>query len=206
MIAIVNYGMGNLRSVLGALEFLGADACVTDSIGDLRESEKVVLPGVGSFRAAMENIRKLGFEDVIRRSVVDLGKPILGVCLGMQLLADSGDEDGPTPGLGLIRGAVKRFPFDDASLPVPHVGFNSVRFVPHPEDLAAGLGERADFYFVHSYRMVCAEAGDVAGWCEYGEPFVAAVQKGRIYGTQFHPEKSQSNGLKVLKNFIELKA
>lgn len=203
MIAIVDYGLGNVRSVMGALEFLGVSAKVTTSPDDLFAATKLILPGVGSFRAAIENIDRRNLREPIVSCVRGQNKPILGICLGMQLLAEVGEEDGPSAGLGLIPGEVKHFPEFAPPIRVPHIGFNSVSFVCS-QPLFEGLGDRADFYFVHSYRMVCTDAADVSSWCEYGDRFTASVQRGHVYGTQFHPEKSQTSGLRLLKNFVEL--
>src|SRR2546427_5244358 len=131
--------------------------------------------------------------------------PLLGICLGMQLLALSGDEDGPSNGLGWIKGEVKRFEFADPSIKIPHVGFNRVEFATNSGPLFKGLGIGADFYFVHSYRLVGADPGDITAFVEYGERFAVGVQIDNVFGTQFHPEKSQSNGLKLLRNFLSLK-
>lgn len=190
-VGVVDYGMGNLRSVQSALELFGADVCITSAAAALAECERVVLPGVGSFRRAMDNIRARSL-DVTLRGLVDRGTPLLGICLGMQLLATRGTEDGASEGLGFIDAVVEKFPFTDRA--VPHVGFNTVTFT----DGAAN----ADFYFVHSYRMVCARDEDVAGWCDYGGRFAAYVKRGNVAGAQFHPEKSQSNGLKLLHRFV----
>lgn len=205
MISIVNYGMGNIRSVQGALGYLGVEHRVISTPQEVVESEKLILPGVGSFFAAMENIRRLGLFEPLNEMVRERGVPVLGICLGMQLLADESEEDGPSPGFGWIRGAVERFRFDDPALKIPHVGFNTARFTPQSESLFAGLGETADFYFVHSYRLVCERDEDVAAWVDYGGPCVAAVKRDNVYGAQFHPEKSQSNGLKVLRNFANVR-
>ena len=205
MISIVNYGMGNIRSVQSALSFLGVENRVAVTAEEISTSDKLILPGVGSFRQAMENIRERGLLEPLNHTVTELGVPILGICLGMQLLADSGDEDGPSAGLGWIPGTVKRFQFPDSSLKIPHVGFNSVEFDPLGSALFRGLGASSDFYFVHSYRLVTDSPHWVTAWSEYGERFGAAVQKDSVFGTQFHPEKSQSNGLKVLRNFAGLK-
>lgn len=202
MIGIVDYGLGNLRSVQGALEFLGAKSTVSRDPATLMSCEKLVLPGVGSFREAMTNIHDKGLFDVLRRFPEEHGKPMLGICLGMQLLSEHGEEDGATPGLGLIPGRVRHFP--ENSLPIPHVGFNTARFVERPRSIFGGLGNQTEFYFVHSYRFEPTDPADVSAWCSYAGDFAAAVQKGPIYGTQFHPEKSQTNGLRVLKNFVQL--
>lgn len=201
MISIVNYGMGNIRSVQGALDYLGFQNRLITTPAEVLESEKLILPGVGSFAAAMQNIRRLGLFEPLNEMVKERGVPVLGICLGMQLLVEVGTEDGPSSGFGWIRGRVERFRFDDSALKIPHIGFNTARFVPRDESIFAGLGEQADFYFVHSYRMLCERDEDVTAWVDYGAPVVAAVQRENVYGTQFHPEKSQSNGLKVLRNF-----
>lgn len=200
-VGVIDYGMGNLHSVRAALETLGADVRVTAQAEELAACERLVLPGVGSFRRAMENIRARGLDRTMR-SLVGQGKPLLGICLGMQLLAAWGTEDGDSEGLRFVDARVQRFRFDDR--PVPHVGFNTVRFTE-----ASGLlpdssepSPASDFYFVHSYHMACANDDDVIGWCDYGGPFAAVVRSGRVVGTQFHPEKSQSNGLKLLRRFL----
>lgn len=199
IVGIIDYGMGNLRSVQSALELFHVDVRVTDDAAVLRQCDRLVLPGVGSFFRAMENIRERRLDTAIRQ-LVDEGKPLFGICLGMQLLASRGTEDQETAGLGLIDAVVEAFPAGD--LPVPHVGFNEVRFTGTEGNLSEGLGDKADFYFVHSYRMVCASDEDVAGWCDYGKPFAALVKRGHVLGAQFHPEKSQSNGLKLLNRFL----
>lgn len=199
IVGVIDYGMGNLRSVQGALETLGCEVRVSGDVDALAGCKRLILPGVGSFFRAMENVRARGLDRAIHR-LVDEGKPLLGICLGMQLLAREGAEDGRGEGLGFFDASVERLP---SSAPhVPHVGFNSVRFAPRAGALSASLGEAADFYFVHSYRMVCRDAADVAGVCQYGEPFAALVRRGRVAGAQFHPEKSQSNGLKLLAAFL----
>ncbi len=204
MITIVNYMMGNIRSVQNALAYLEADAHVSSDPAVIAQSDKLILPGVGSFRSAMENLRTMGIVEALHEAVVARKRPILGICLGMQLLAEKGTEDGMTEGLGWIAGKVVRFDFPDSSHKIPHIGFNSVSFVPGDNPLFNSMGERSDFYFVHSYHFTCRNALDVTGWCDYNGQFVASVQAGNIFGTQFHPEKSQSNGLKVLRNFIAL--
>jgi len=203
LISIVNYGMGNIRSIQNALQFIGSKSCVIRAGDEILRSDKIILPGVGSFRVAMENIRKQDLEAALNEAVLKRHTPILGICLGMQLLADTGEEDGLTKGLGWIRGSVKRFPDEKLSIKVPHIGFNTVRFNPADSPLYNDLGAQADFYFVHSYRMICDDQEDVSSWADYGERFVASVHKENIFGVQFHPEKSQNNGLILLKNFCE---
>jgi glutamine amidotransferase len=204
MVAILNYGMGNLQSVANALKYLEIPCCIMSNPDELSDADRIILPGVGSFPRAMRNLRDMGFVEALAREVREKGKPVLGICLGMQLLGLAGDEDGGAQGLGYIDAHVPRFqvdPSDHPDLKIPHVGFNTVKF-KGDSPLFTGLGEAADFYFIHSYRMTCVDRDWVTGTCWHGEPFTAAVQRGNVYGTQFHPEKSQSNGLKVLKNFV----
>lgn len=203
MITIVDYKMGNLRSVQNALSFLGYESRVSGNPDEIADSGMLILPGVGSFREAMKNIRGAGLEDALNEAVLNKKRPILGICLGMQLLASEGTEDGITKGLDWIPGTVQRFQFNDPSIRLPHIGFNSVYFKKTAQNLSEGLSESADFYFVHSYHFVC-EDKYVAGETDYQRLFVSSVKRDNICGTQFHPEKSQFNGLRVLKNFIEM--
>jgi len=205
MISIVNYKMGNIRSVQNALDYIGFRSRVISTPEAVAESDVLILPGVGSFRKAMENIRGMGLYDALQERVMLKKVPILGICLGMQLLSHNSDEDGMTEGFGWIPGAVRRLSEKQLSVKVPHIGFNTVFFEARTHGLFDGLGPSADFYFVHSYAMVCERPENhAASWVTYGEPFVASVQNGNVYGTQFHPEKSQSNGLTVLNNFCRI--
>ena len=196
--------MGNLRSVINAVSFVGGDVTVASQPKELDDSGWLILPGVGSFRRAMEQLRANGFDDALSELVVQRQMPILGICLGMQLMAQRGCEDGETKGLGLIDCEVDRFAFDRMEFPnlkVPHVGFDAV--TPRQgARLFAGLGEQVDFYFTHSYRMQCVQSDAVAASCWHGETFVAAIERDNIAATQFHPEKSQTNGLQLLRNFL----
>lgn len=203
MISIVNYGMGNIQSVQGALHYLGFESRVINTPAQIQSSSKLILPGVGSFAKAMANIKELHLLEPLNRSVLDLNIPILGICLGMQLLADTGDEDGPSAGLGWIGGNVRRIKAGK-EYKIPHIGFNTAFFVEKNNALFHDLDVRRDFYFVHTYVFECSRETDVSSWTEYGERFASSVQHKNIYGTQFHPEKSQSNGLTVLKNFALL--
>ncbi|NQU95474.1 MAG: imidazole glycerol phosphate synthase subunit HisH [Candidatus Omnitrophica bacterium] len=205
MVSIVNYKMGNIRSIQNALSYLGVDSRVIDSPEEILTSKKLILPGVGSFRVAMEHIRAMKLFEALNEAALKQGVPLLGICLGMQLLATEGEEEGPTKGFGWIPGRVKRFSPERLSIKVPHIGFNTVYFEPKSKTLFEGLETCADFYFVHSYRMICEEPEKcVSSWADYGERFVASVEHRNIFGTQFHPEKSQSNGLTVLKNFCAI--
>ncbi len=204
MISIVNYGMGNIRSIQNALEFLGFDSYVASDSQEILASQKLILPGVGSFALAMENIKQKGLFEVLNESVIVKKIPILGICLGMQLLADDGEEDGLSYGFGWIPGSVRRFEADKLSIKIPHIGFNTVYFNQKNNLLFNDLGISADFYFVHSYKMICKDEIYISSWADYGEKFVTSVQKENIFGVQFHPEKSQSNGLKVLRSFCKI--
>ncbi|MDB2615898.1 imidazole glycerol phosphate synthase subunit HisH [Luminiphilus sp.] len=200
MIGIIDYGAGNISSVMHALERVGEDA---ESFSDPSYAfgyDRLILPGVGSFRAAMEQLNDLGWPEAIRAHVKSC-KPLLGICLGMQLLFDQGDEDGPSSGLGLISGRVVALK-SKAPHRIPHVGWNSLQSnQTHP--IMAGVKDHIDFYFVHSYRCVPTADEDVLASCEHGGKFVASVAKGSVVGMQFHPEKSQPAGLKILQNFAE---
>lgn len=199
-IAIIDYGMGNIYSVKSALKFHGVDWIYTSKEESILEADKIILPGVGSFGLAMKNIRSLDLERILKKAVLEMNIPILGICLGMQLLGESSTEDGFTKGLGLFNGKVTKFIFADESLKIPHVGYNSVSF-SYTSKLFKGIEENADFYFVHSYRML-SETDVGVGYCTYGDNFVAFFEKKNVFGTQFHPEKSQTNGLLLIRNFL----
>ena len=203
MITIVNYKMGNIRSVVNALNYLGITSTVTSSPEEILQSEKLILPGVGSFFVAMENLKKLNLLEPLNEVALVLKRPVLGICLGMQLLADSGTEDGEIQGLGWIPGHVRRLEFQNPTYRIPHTGFNSVQFGKRKSILYQSLEECADFYFVHGYHLEC-DNEYVSGRVNYHESFVASIERDNIYGTQFHPEKSQANGLLVLRNFAQV--
>lgn len=197
--------MGNIRSIQNALNYLGINSKLISSPKEVHESEKLILPGVGSFRLAMKNIKEKNLTEALNESVLDDKIPVLGICLGMQLMAEESEEDGLTKGFGWIKGTLKKFDAEKLNIKVPHVGFNTVFFEKQKNTLFKGLGKKADFYHVHSYRLAYDNNKEVSGWSEYGEKFVSSIEKENIFGTQFHPEKSQSNGLTLLKNFAELK-
>jgi glutamine amidotransferase len=206
VIAIIDYGMGNLRSVQKGFEAAGADARIVSTAKDIETAEKVVLPGVGAFRDAIAHIREQGLFQAIR-DAADSGRPFLGICLGLQLLFDVSYEDGEYQGLRIIPGKVLRFGFDDLpearSLKIPHMGWNQLiwdRDCP----LLAGLTSEDYFYFVHSFYVLPDNPGDTIGRCQYGHDFTAMIWKDNVFATQFHPEKSQANGLRILKNFADL--
>ena len=197
-VAIIDYGVGNLRSVEKAFHAGGADAIVTSDERELRAAERLVLPGVGAFRACMEALNARGFDKLVRERVED-GTPLLGVCVGMQMLFEKSEEFGTTRGLGLLRGRVRRFP---EGLHVPQVGWNQVEWRKR-HALAEGIEDESFFYFVHSYFCDASDDADVLGSTEYGAAYASVVARGVVCGVQFHPEKSQSAGLRLLKNFAE---
>lgn len=201
-IVIVDYGMGNIRSIASTLRYLGIeDVVLSDDYETLNSGDKIILPGVGSFGKAIAEIKKKKIDQYLNQIVVERRKPLLGICLGMQLLGKSSSEDGLNEGLGFVDGIVEKF--DNSQVKVPHVGFNQVK-VNNKLRLYRGFNEElSDFYFTHSYRMI-SEAAIRQSYCNYQENFVASFEVGNMAGTQFHPELSQSNGLKLLENFIDL--
>lgn len=203
-VTIIDYGMGNIWSVQSALEYLGASFQICSEPEQIAKARQLILPGVGSFRRAMESLRKNGLADAILEAVKNRETPLLGICLGMQLLGTSGTEDGETPGLGLIDQVVESFnPAELLGRKTPHIGFNRVE-AAQGSRLLQGLDGGADFYFVHSYRMLPEISGALVSCCNHGVNFAATVEKGNVYGTQFHPEKSQTNGLALLKNYLKI--
>jgi glutamine amidotransferase len=209
VIAIVDYGMGNLRSVQKALQKLGYNAQITSDVETVLQADKVILPGVGAFGAAMENLRRAGL-DVAIRGFIATGKPFLGICLGLQLLFEVSEETRsaePERGLGILRGKVVRFPegLTDGQgkpLKVPHIGWNVLHFTRR-DTLFEGIDEGSHVYFVHSYFPIPEEEGIVTAMSDYGIPFCCAVRSGNVRAVQFHPEKSSAVGLRILRNFAE---
>ncbi|MEM1211811.1 MAG: imidazole glycerol phosphate synthase subunit HisH [Planctomycetota bacterium] len=213
-IAILNYGLGNLRSVQKAFEHVGAEAVLLEDPSRVSSFGKVLLPGVGNFADGMQRLEATGFGDAVRR-YAETGRPLMGICMGLQFLFDSSEEvpeggGGVVPGLGLIPGRVVRFQEDQGEgvprLTVPHMGWNTLAF---PEGrgvdpVFAGLPEGPSVYFVHSFYAVPDDPAHVAATATHGQPFAAAVRKDHLFATQFHPEKSQRVGLRMLKNFVEL--
>lgn len=205
MIAVIDYKAGNLTSVMLAMESIGANAAVTSDPATILGAERVIFPGVGAAGAAMSALRGLGLLEPIRR-VAARGTPFLGICLGAQILLEHSDEDGGVACLGLLPGAVRRFAPSDPRDKVPQMGWNTVRFA-RPHALFEGIPDGSEFYFVHSYFPAPAAEGDMLGATEYaGVRFAAALGRGNLVATQFHPEKSGRIGLRLLKNFAEWKA
>lgn len=201
-VGVVDYGVGNLRSVAGAIERLGHEALVSARADELARASKLILPGVGAFGDGMRNLRERGLVEALERLVREEGRPILGICLGAHLFAREGHEFGRHAGLGWIDADVVPIAPADPALRIPHVGWNDLHQVRESALFAEVPGD-ALFYYVHSYRLVVRAAAAVTGECEYGERFPASFEHGRVYGTQFHPEKSQRHGLTLLRNFLE---
>jgi glutamine amidotransferase len=201
LVTIINYGVGNLDSIRRAIEECGGNALVTSDKKDLEDATHLILPGVGAFTRAMENIRKYGFDGVLQELVIDDGKPLLGICLGMQLLASRGWEGGETNGLDFIKGDVIRLVPTNSTERIPHIGWNNVD-ITHPSDLLMDIQSGKDFYFVHSYHFRCNNPKNQIALTPYCGQFTSIIGHKNIFGVQFHPEKSQKAGLKLLKNFI----
>jgi glutamine amidotransferase len=201
MIAIIDYGMGNLRSVQKGFEKVGHQAVVTSDPAQVAAATKVVLPGVGAFEECIAELRRRNLVPSVRQAI-DAGKPFLGICLGLQLLFDVGYENGRHQGLGVLPGEVVRFDLPKGYA-VPHMGWNQLA-IRRPAPILAGITEATYVYFVHSYYVVPKDANVIATETDYGKPFCSMVWRDNVYATQFHPEKSQSEGLRILKNFAEL--
>jgi len=201
LIAVLDYGIGNLRSAQKALEHAGADARLTADPGLVRDADAVVLPGVGAFGACLDALRTADLEGVAHEAVAS-GRPFLGICVGMQMLFDGSDESPGVRGLGVVPGRITLLPRTER---LPQMGWNTLTVRPGSK-LMAGLPDPAWCYFVHSYAPEPADDGVVAAWCEYGREFAAAVERGPLWATQFHPEKSGAVGLALLANFVEAAA
>jgi len=202
-IAIIDYEMGNLRSVANAFDAIGYGASIVQNPNDLSQFSHIVLPGVGAFGDGMKNLRSSGWIDVLEREIIEKRKPFLGICLGMQLLATMGTEHGLYEGLNWISGTVKKIESNDPQIRVPHVGWNDVLFLKK-SGLYKDLEDSQAFYFLHSYVLdIKDKSSVVSGLTGHGIEFISSIEKDNIYATQFHPEKSQKIGLKVLENFIK---
>lgn len=201
MIAIIDYGMGNLRSVQKAMERAGAQAKITQKPEDIAKASKIILPGVGAMRPAMEKLDGLGLIPAVKKAI-GAGKPFLGICLGLQLLFEKSNEGGDVKGLGILKGKVERF--SSAKQKVPHMGWNQLKFKKTENGLFKGIAPLSYAYFCHSYFVKPKDAKSAAATTDYGGEFVSAIAVDNIYGVQFHPEKSQTIGLKILENFNKL--
>lgn len=201
MIAIIDYDAGNIKSVEKALQYLGEETCVTRNPEEILAAEKVILPGVGAFGDAMQKLHQYGLVEVIKE-VVNRRKPLLGICLGLQLLFESSEESPGVEGLGILKGKIVRFP-EDAGVKIPHVGWNSLQY-PNSGRLFANVPENAFVYFVHSYYLKAEDPQIVTASAWYGTQIHASVEKDQVFACQFHPEKSSETGLQILKNFVML--
>jgi glutamine amidotransferase len=201
MVAVIDYGMGNLASVSAALEVISVPHAVTNDPSLIESSDILILPGVGSFPKAMKNLEGLGLISVLKKAVKEDRKPIFGICLGMQLLAEWGEEEKDTPGLGFIPGKVCAIP--ENGLRIPHIGWNEIHC---PEGSWIKPFEGKDFYFIHSYYFLPEDPLHISATVSYGTDLTASVRKENIFGTQFHPEKSQESGLDLLRHFFKIHA
>jgi len=201
-VAIINYGMGNLGSVYNAFKLQGADVFIADFPKQLKEADQMVLPGVGAFHKGMQNLTEGGWVEIIKNEIGN-GKYLLGICLGMQLLATTGTEHCTCAGLNLIPGTVKQLSSDADKFRLPHIGWNNID-ARDGASLYEGIERKSDFYFVHSYAFYPENLSFVNGTCDYFGNFTASIEKDNILGTQFHPEKSQKAGLKLINNFLKL--
>lgn len=201
MVAIIDYDAGNMKSVEKALRFLGKDVVCTKNKDEIISADHVILPGVGAFGMAMEQIRANDLEDVIH-TVVDSGTPFMGICLGEQLLFEKSEESPGVEGLGILKGEIKRIPVGEY-VKIPHMGWNSLSF-PRQSQLFKGIEENSYVYFVHSYYVEARDYDVVAATCNYNVTIHAAVESNNVFGCQFHPEKSSTIGLKILNNFVSL--
>ena len=201
-IVIIDYGMGNLRSVEKAFQRLGINPKISYLSDDILNADKLVLPGVGHFKKGMDNLYQLGIIDSLKESVIVKKKPVIGICLGMQLMTKY-SEEGNCEGLGWIKAETIKFSFDDIKLKIPHMGWNNL-FVKNNTSLLKNINEEDFFYFIHSYYVSCNNEKDILSETKYGNDFISCFQRDNIFGSQFHPEKSHDAGLKLHKNFANL--
>lgn len=201
MIAIVDYGMGNLRSVLQKFKRLNVEATITSNVRDIARAKQIILPGVGHFATGMKNLKAYGLIDILNKKVLEEKTPILGICLGVQLFTKY-SEEGNVNGLGWIDAKTIKFDLNGSRLKVPHIGWNSIT-IKKNSHVFENVNQNELFYFVHSYHLVCNNVYDILAVTNYGIEFTSAVEKDNIYGTQFHPEKSHDFGTLILKNFVE---
>ena len=201
MIAIIDYGAGNLQSVKKALDFIGAENVITNDPKTILSADKILLPGVGSFGDAMDSMAKSGLVEIVKECALS-GKTFLGICLGLQLLFEESEESPGVKGLGIFKGKIKRFP-NDIGLKIPHIGWNSLE-IKQKDGIFKDIPENAYVYFVHSYYLHAEDENDIATITNYGIDFHSAVGKNNVFATQFHPEKSGDVGLQILRNFASM--
>lgn len=201
MVAIIDYGLGNLGSIANMLKVIGEKSVITSDKTEIEAADKIILPGVGAFDAGMTRLQEAGLVEILKTQALEVKKPVLGICLGMQLLGRK-SEEGSLPGLGLIPFDNLRFRLDDTELKVPHMGWDTVTF-QQKNPLLEGLLGTQRYYFVHSFHAKCDSKEHILMTCDYGYEFAAAVVSGNIYGVQFHPEKSHDFGMALLTNFVQ---
>jgi imidazole glycerol-phosphate synthase subunit HisH len=201
MITIIDYGLGNLVSVKNMLKKLGVESVISDNVEEIAKAKKMILPGVGAFDNGMSSIKQKGLLDVLNKKVIEEKVPILGICLGMQLLT-KGSEEGVEKGLGWIDAQTIKFHFNDNTLKIPHMGWNYIQV--KKQNPLIELNSKHRFYFVHSYYVKCNDPNDVVAICDYGTEFTCMVNHNNIYGAQFHPEKSLKFGMELLNNFSKV--
>ncbi len=201
MIAIIDYGAGNLQSVKKAFDFIGAESVITDNPETINACDKILLPGVGSFGDAMDSMNKKGLVETVKQNALS-GKPFLGICLGLQLLFEESEESPGVKGLGVFKGKIKKFS-QDMGLKIPHIGWNSLK-IKQKDTLFKGIPENSYVYFVHSYYLHAEDENEIATVTNYGIDFHSAVGKDNVFATQFHPEKSGDVGLRILRNFASM--
>jgi imidazole glycerol-phosphate synthase subunit HisH len=202
-VVVIDYGVGNIFSIQHSLEYLGYDSILTSDPKIILSAKILILPGVGSFKSAMKKIEDMRLDVIIREAVLNNKIPILGICLGMQLLTNSSTEDSSvTKGLGLVNARTIKLKNTHEKIKIPHIGFNNVEFDKNMS-LFKSLKNNVDFYFIHSYKVVSNSKDFYQAYCEYFQRFIVAFENNNVYGVQFHPEKSQENGLKLLKNFLQ---
>lgn len=201
MVVIIDYGMGNVGSVQNALEALGCGAIISSLKEDIAKADHLILPGVGAFGDGMKNLQQANLAEILAKEVLVNKKPILGICLGMQMMATSGEEGGVHNGLGWVQGVTRKFKVDENIFKIPHVGWNDVKTVG--ESILLKNIQNPIFYFVHSYHLIPEDKSIIKGLTDYGEEFVSVIENGNIFGVQFHPEKSQKAGLDLLNNFLQ---
>lgn len=199
MIAIIDYGAGNLHSVKNALDFLGADNIVTGNKEEILNADKVILPGVGAFGDAMKCLEESGLTKTVK-AVAESGKPFLGICLGLHLLFEESEESPNVKGLGIFKGKIVKIP-DNGSLKIPHMGWNNIH-ITKDSKILKNIGDEPYVYFVHSYYVEAEDSSVVSAYTEYGQRLDIAVERDNVFATQFHPEKSGDTGMEILKNFI----
>ncbi len=203
MIVIIDYGLGNVRSIFAKIDQMNEPVIISNTIADIESAEKIILPGVGAFDSGMENIRKFGIQDILNKKIKIDKIPILGICLGMQLLSQK-SEEGALDGLGYIKSHVKKFHFEQsANLNIPHMGWNTIMKMQE-SPLLHGIENHSRFYFVHSFHLVCESQENIVAVTEYGIRFPSVVMAENIFGVQFHPEKSHKQGIQLLRNFVRL--